>query len=172
MPGDLAEDRVVGLPGIGDRDPAILDGDCGLALDEVPADLRRIALLEPAQFVGQLMVMWLSRQREYFADEFSARLTGNPVSLMSALAKISYGPAAAKSTASSSMVKALYFAEPSGGKMNVAEVVGAINSGNDATLAAAIENEKKHGGFEFLMTHPITAKRLDALLKVKKEIGA
>ncbi|MCX6772201.1 MAG: zinc metalloprotease HtpX, partial [Candidatus Micrarchaeota archaeon] len=103
-----------------------------------------------AQFIGQLMVMWLSRQREYFADEFSARLTNNPTSLMSALAKISYtGVVQNKSENSNSMVKALYFAEPSGAKMNFAEIAGAIKSGNDAALAAAIENEKKKGAFEF-----------------------
>lgn len=125
-----------------------------------------------AQFIGQLLVMWLSRQREYFADEFSARLTNNPAALMGALAKISYSGAVAKSAESSSMVKALYFAEPSGAKMDAAEIVRAIGSGNDAKLVEAIENEKKRGGFEFFMTHPLTAKRLENLLRIKKEIGA
>ena len=125
-----------------------------------------------AQLVGQLLVMWLSRQREYFADEFSARLTNNPTSLMSALAKISYSGVAAKSAGGNSMVKALYFAEPSGSRMNIAEVARAINSGNEAALVEAIEKDKKHGGFEFLMTHPITAKRLERLMRIKKEIGA
>ena len=126
-----------------------------------------------AQFIGQLMVMWLSRQREYFADEFSARLTRNPTSLMSALAKITYtGVPQNKNAGGNSMVKALYFAEPSGGKANFAEIAGAIRSGNDVALAAAIENEKKKGAMELIMTHPLTAKRLERLLKVKKEIGA
>ena len=97
-----------------------------------------------AQFIGQLLVMWLSRQREYFADEFSARLTGNPTHLMSALAKITYGQAAgAKSKGAGNMASALYIAEPSGARMNVAEIATAINSGNEAALAEAISKEKK-----------------------------
>ncbi|MCX6769548.1 MAG: M48 family metalloprotease [Candidatus Micrarchaeota archaeon] len=114
----------------------------------------------------------LSRQREYFADEFSARVTGNPTALMSALAKISYGQAAGPAKSDSgSMVKALYFAEASGGKMNAAEIAGAIRTGNDVALTEAIEREKKNGAFEILMTHPLTAKRLERLMMVKKQIA-
>ncbi|MEM2138453.1 MAG: M48 family metalloprotease [Candidatus Anstonellaceae archaeon] len=126
-----------------------------------------------AQFIGQLAVMWLSRQREYFADEFAARLTGRPESLMGALAKISYGAAAGKAHAGSgSMVRALYFAEPESSKVAVMEIAGAIRSGNESALAEAIEKEKKRGGFELLMTHPLTAKRLGNLLRIKKEMAA
>ena len=126
-----------------------------------------------AQFIGQLMVMWLSRQREYFADEFSARLTGNPTHLMSALAKITYGQAAGAGKAGTgSMASALYIAEPSGAKMSVAEIAGAIRTGNDAALVEAIEKEKKGGAMEFLMTHPLTSKRLERLMRLKKGIAA
>jgi heat shock protein HtpX len=126
-----------------------------------------------AQFVGQILVMWLSRQREYFADEFSARLTGNSQPLMSALAKITYGNAAGAGKGSaSSMVSALYIAEPSGAKAGFADIARAIGSGNDLALAEAIEKEKKRGGFELLMTHPLTAKRLERLMRFKKEINS
>ncbi|MCX6771471.1 MAG: M48 family metalloprotease [Candidatus Micrarchaeota archaeon] len=126
-----------------------------------------------AQFIGQLMVMWLSRQREYFADEFSARLTGNPVPLMSALAKITYGQAAgAAKQGTGSMASALYIAEPSGSKMSIAEIASAIRSGNEEELASAIEKEKKGGAMEFLMTHPLTSKRLERLMRIKKGLAA
>ncbi|MCX8175301.1 MAG: zinc metalloprotease HtpX [Candidatus Micrarchaeota archaeon] len=125
-----------------------------------------------AQFVGSLCVMWLSRQREYFADEFSARITRKPASLMSALAKISYAGVARRRAEDSSMLKALYFAEPAGSKMDVAEIAGAIRSGDEAALASAIESEKKAGAFELFMTHPLTAKRLERLMALKREIGS
>jgi len=125
-----------------------------------------------AQFIGQLCVMWLSREREYVADEFSARLTNSPTSLMSALAKISYGSAVPKGDDSHSMVKALYFTEPANAKVDAYEVARAIHSGNAKAIADAVENERKNGAMEFLMTHPLTAKRLDNLMRVRKEIGA
>jgi heat shock protein HtpX len=126
-----------------------------------------------AQFIGQLLVMALSRQREYFADEFSARLTGNPTHLMSALAKITSGhAAAAKGSGSSNMASALYIAEPSGAKMSVAEIASAIRAGDEAALTAAIEKEKKGGAMELIMTHPLTSKRLEKLMRLKKGLAA
>ncbi|MCX8194966.1 MAG: zinc metalloprotease HtpX [Candidatus Micrarchaeota archaeon] len=126
-----------------------------------------------AQFIGQLLVMWLSRQREYFADEFSARLTENPASLMRALAKISYGADASRGggEASNSMVKALYFAEPSSAKISAVEIAGAINAGDEAALMSAIEKEKRMGAMELLMTHPLTAKRLERLMAIKRSMA-
>jgi len=125
-----------------------------------------------AQFIGQLLVMWLSRQREYVADEFAARLTGNPVHLMSALAKITYGQAAgATKSNTGNMASALYIAEASGAKMSVAEIASAIRTGDEMALASAIEKEKKGGAMEFIMTHPLTSKRLERLMKLKKGIA-
>lgn len=42
-------------------------------------------------FIGTYLLMFLSRLREYYADEFSAKETGNPNILSSALIKIAYG---------------------------------------------------------------------------------
>ncbi len=42
-------------------------------------------------WIGTYVVLFLSRLREYYADEFAAKETGNPNYLISALIKIAYG---------------------------------------------------------------------------------
>jgi Zn-dependent protease with chaperone function/Zn-finger nucleic acid-binding protein len=44
--------------------------------------------------VSEYMVLWFSRCREYYADRFAGKVTGNPNALASALVKIGYGLAA------------------------------------------------------------------------------
>ena len=41
--------------------------------------------------VSEYVILWLSRVREYYADEFSAETTGNPNALASALVNIGFG---------------------------------------------------------------------------------
>ncbi|MCD6309971.1 MAG: M48 family metalloprotease [Candidatus Eremiobacteraeota bacterium] len=48
-----------------------------------------------AYMVSQYIVLFLSRIREYYADQFSGRLTGDPNLLSSSLVKIAYGLARA-----------------------------------------------------------------------------
>lgn len=122
-----------------------------------------------AQFIGRLLVLWLSRQREYFADEFAARITRKPEKLMMALAKISYGRFM---KGEQKAVEALYFAEESKAKFDLQEIAKIISQGNERALINAVENEKQYAMFEFFMTHPLTSKRLMNLLKIKKEIAA
>jgi Zn-dependent protease with chaperone function/Zn-finger nucleic acid-binding protein len=43
---------------------------------------------------SEYVVLWFSRCREYYADRFAGRVTGNPNALASALVKIGYGLAA------------------------------------------------------------------------------
>ena len=49
-------------------------------------------------WLGTYVLLFLSRMREYYADEFSAKETGNPNALSSALIKIAYGIAAVPDT--------------------------------------------------------------------------
>lgn len=121
-----------------------------------------------AQFLGQLLVLWLSRQREYYADAYSAYSTGKPNTLMRALAKISYDLGKAKPQPEGQPLKAFYIADPAGAeRQSIAEIAQAIDSGNQKSIEQAIENEKRRGIPEWLMTHPLTAKRLEALMNIQ-----
>jgi len=122
-----------------------------------------------AQILGRLVVMWLSRQREFYADAFSAYATKKPSSLMRALAKITYNAAPAKKE--NSMLRAFYIAEPVAAERRaMGEVIDVLGMG-DAAIEMAIEKEKKVGVGEMFSTHPATWKRLSALLKIKKEMS-
>ncbi|MFH1054672.1 MAG: zinc metalloprotease HtpX [Candidatus Altiarchaeota archaeon] len=123
-----------------------------------------------ASFLGQLLVMWLSRQREYYADAYSAYATGKPTALMSSLAKITYTMPA--NVEKNPAMSAFYISDPKPEeKKGMAEIINAIGQGNERMLVQSIEKEKKHGFMEVFMTHPMTAKRLDALMKIRKDMA-
>jgi len=90
---------------------------------------------------------------------------------MSGLAKISYSMPAKQEK--NTTLSAFYISDPKPEeKKGMYEIVSAIAGGNERRLVEQIEAEKRRGAMEIFMTHPLTAKRLDALLKIKKEIGA
>jgi heat shock protein HtpX len=122
-----------------------------------------------AQFIGVLLVMWLSRTREYYADEFSAYATKNPLALITGLSKITYKITPVKNQRDNSF-KTLYISDPSKGEGDeIMEIAKAINSEDAEKVEEMIEMEKyKYRKKEWMMTHPVTAKRLERLWKIKK----
>lgn len=124
-----------------------------------------------ASFMGRLLVLWLSRQREYYADAFSAINTGKPAALMSGLAKITYNMPAQKTETQESL-SAFYISDPSiKEKQAMVEIVNSIGSRDDEKLRRQIEAEKKKSGMELLMSHPLTAKRLESLNQIRRSLG-
>jgi len=129
-----------------------------------------------AQFIGQLIVLWLSRKREYYADAFSAYITKNPTALMSALAKITYGLGTyhreKREESIDRALKCFYISYPEGGEdvRKIANIARAIDAKNAEEIEKAIEGERKMLGGEFLRTHPFTANRLFALWNIEKEL--
>lgn len=115
-----------------------------------------------ARMLGSLLVMWLSRTREYYADEFSARITKKPQNLMTALSRISYGLKAMPSDGGA--VRAFYIADPQ--TTLTATVPQAMSL---SEIEAAVERDKSHGFMEIFMTHPLTSKRLLNLKRLETE---
>lgn len=128
-----------------------------------------------AQFVGQLIVLWLSRKREYYADAFSAYITKNPLALMSGLAKITYGlgvhAQAGRTGDTDHALRCFYIADPvESDTKSIIQIARAIDAKDAEKIEKAIENEKRMLGGEFLRTHPFTAKRLFSLWNIEKEL--
>lgn len=142
-----------------------------------------------AQFFSMLIVMHLSRSREYYADAFSAVAMRNPTALQTALAKIVYGfPASVRADAYRDK-RAFYIADPVT-SAQVSRAVSAEELGREverseeqrvreprkvhaSEVKHAIEWERTQGAakiIEFFGTHPLTFKRIDALEELRKPI--
>jgi Zn-dependent protease with chaperone function/Zn-finger nucleic acid-binding protein len=130
--------------------------------------------------ISEYIVLWFSRTREYYADRFAGRVTGNPNALSSALIKIAYGLAAAGAAEEAkggkekhkkgSRIEAL-------GAMNIFDhkaavgMVMASSTGKDADPRRPDVEQVKGAmqwdmwnpwakWYELHSTHPLTAKRL------------
>jgi len=130
-------------------------------------------------FISQMIVLRLSRQREYYADAFSADLTGQPMDLASALTKISLGLSLSKKNSDSA--RSFYIGDPATSKREIASIKAHANEYDlngdgvideyELKLAMEKEGEKQRGrGIVGLFsTHPSTFARIKALKYIEKE---
>lgn len=121
--------------------------------------------------ICQYIILWLSRTREYYADEFSANEIKSPNALAEALVKVGFG----LSTQSSSNKKH---------DVNKNNALGIFDSKTSKSLTISAMDEKGVSKdkiknamkwemwnpwakwFEFNSTHPLISKRLQALSKL------
>lgn len=142
--------------------------------------------------ISEYIVLWFSRTREYYADRFAGMATGDPNALARALVKIAYGLAAQESQVAveagkdkdKAAKKSTNVQAGAGawGALNIFDRKSAVtlvmsSAGTDASgeVAQGLDVERVKGAmqwdlwnpwatwFELNSTHPLTAKRLQAL---------
>ena len=149
-----------------------------------------------AYYISHYVVLLLSRVREYYADAFSAKATGQPGALSRALVKIAYGmvkfeaetdqrmrdeklaPAvrkqAAKQKGFMTGMRSLGIFDVSGAKQLAMSAYGRGMDLNEETVAQAAQWDLSNPWGRFLelsSTHPLPAKRILALNRMQEEQG-
>jgi heat shock protein HtpX len=131
--------------------------------------------------ISQLLVMRLSRLREYYADSYSAFVTNDPHALSSALAKISYGLSMAQKNTTG--VRAFYIGDPSNAKREIGNIMKKKSKydldGNgvldERELELAMEKEAESNSWtranELFSTHPSTFRRILNLKHIEEELA-
>lgn len=142
-------------------------------------DASAIVLVAAVSFlvylVSQLLVLYLSRSREHFADTYSAYITGKPRNLRSALAKIAYG--LSLSSKESTGLRAFYIGDPQKSKDDV-KTIREHDLDHDGVLderelEIAMEKEAKSPfgqANDLFSTHPSTFKRILLLKRIEDEM--
>lgn len=124
-------------------------------------------------FVSNLLILALSRFREYYADDFGGRAY-KPRLLASALAKITYGLNISKD-AENQIARSFFIADPITSKYEISHFSSEYSdlhiSENEVKKAMEWERKNMFARIsEYFRTHPLTFKRIDALLRLEKEL--
>ncbi len=128
-------------------------------------------------FITNLLVLYASRIREYFADRGSIQLGNQPKALASSLYKLAYGSAklSQESLKQTEGLKAFFINDPSQGRKEVLEIsqLDLDKSGTiDASELALLRNSNIRLNLgdkmlELLSTHPNMLKRIKKLSEFK-----
>jgi heat shock protein HtpX len=125
-------------------------------------------------FISNLLVLALSRLREYYADRFSG-INTKPSLLASALAKITYGLSVSPEKGENAAVRSFYIADPISAVNEISQFREEYSDFDltNEEIKKAMEWEKRNPFIrisEIFRTHPLTFKRILALKELEKEI--
>lgn len=141
-----------------------------------------VALLSYLVYLlSQLLVLYLSRTREYYADAYSAALTERPWALRSALAKLAYGLSVASRGKEPVGLRAFYAADPVKARRDATELrekmarfdLDRDGQFDEQELKLAMGEEARSSwrrANEVFSTHPAIYKRLLMLEQMEEEI--
>ncbi|MBO6110270.1 MAG: M48 family metalloprotease [Methanobrevibacter sp.] len=127
--------------------------------------------------IGQLLVLFISRTREYYADEASVEFGNRPAALVSALYKLSYGA----SRCSQETIKELntnraFFATDINNAQHDIDDFSQVDFDGDGKISdeelrrlanSDIKISKTKGIMELLSTHPDSLKRVKRLAELE-----
>ena len=152
--------------------------------DDSKSAVAQVALAAIAYvlyIVAQYIVLWFSRTREYFADQFSVDATGDPEALSRALIQIGFGLSTHAETVEKGKKIAL--------NANSTNALGIFDSKASKSLTVSCfvngEIDKAHiknamkwelwntwaKWYELNSTHPLISKRLQAIDKLAPQYG-
>ena len=127
--------------------------------------------------IGQFLVLFISRIREYYADEASVEFGNRPAALVSALYKLSYGAAKCsnETIADLNTNRAFFVNDINNAKHDVNDFSqidfdgdGRISDEELRRLAnSEVTISKKNGIMELLSTHPDSLKRVKRLAELE-----
>ncbi|WP_407422177.1 zinc metalloprotease HtpX [Methanobrevibacter sp.] len=127
--------------------------------------------------IGQLLVLFISRTREYYADEASVEFGNRPAALVSALYKLSYGAATCSKETINDLNcnRAFFVNDINNAKNDVVDFQqidfdgdGRISDEELRTLANSnVKISKKNGIMEVFSTHPDSLKRVKRLAELE-----
>ena len=126
--------------------------------------------------ISQYIILWLSRTREYYADEFSVTETENPSALAEALVKIGFGLSTGESNGKHNVSKknALGIFDSKAGKALAITSMTESRGVDKERIKNAMKWEMWNPWaiwFELHSTHPLISKRLKAITKYSEKYG-
>ncbi|MBQ2652278.1 MAG: M48 family metalloprotease [Methanobrevibacter sp.] len=127
--------------------------------------------------IGQLLVLFISRTREYYADEASVEFGNRPAALVSALYKLSYGAArCSKETIDDLNTNRAFFVNDINNAKHDINDFKQIDFDGDGRISdeelrklanSEVKISKTNGIMELLSTHPDSLKRVKRLAELE-----
>jgi len=125
-------------------------------------------------FITNLLIMYFSRLREYYADNFAGHQI-KPSILANALAKITYGLSLQKKELKNSALRSFYAVDPVSSSYEVSKFSSlyADQHISEEEVKKAMDWERKNSFSKFgelFRTHPLTYKRIEKLYELESEL--